>query len=108
LNSGLHLEPLHQPFLCRYFWGRVSRTICPGWIQTAILLTYASWLGRITVWATGTRRILHQFLKCPLICQLNNQRAKYIAYGETFLSLSSQLCNLKQVTFLPKLQHLHL
>jgi hypothetical protein len=30
-----------------YFRDRVSRTICPGWLQTMILLTSASWVARI-------------------------------------------------------------
>jgi hypothetical protein len=45
-----HLEPLHQPF----WWSspqphqdRVSRSICPCWLQIAILLISASWVARI-------------------------------------------------------------
>jgi hypothetical protein len=40
---SLHLEPLHQPFFVMgfYFQDRVSRTICLGWLRTAILLICA-------------------------------------------------------------------
>jgi hypothetical protein len=39
----LHLEPLHQLFFCNFFFqARVSKTICPGWPQTTILLISAS------------------------------------------------------------------
>jgi hypothetical protein len=34
--------------LWRVFRNRVSRTICPGWPRTAILLISASWVARIT------------------------------------------------------------
>jgi hypothetical protein len=32
-----------------FFWDRVLQTICPGWLQTVILLISASWVARITV-----------------------------------------------------------
>jgi hypothetical protein len=35
-----------SPFCVRYFWDRVSWTICPGWLWTAILLISA-WVARI-------------------------------------------------------------
>jgi hypothetical protein len=48
-TQGLHLEPLHQPFVWKgFFWDRVSWTICLGWLQTAILLISISWIARIT------------------------------------------------------------
>jgi hypothetical protein len=48
-TQGLHLEPLHQPFLWWFFfWDRVSCTICPGWLWTTVLLISASWVARIT------------------------------------------------------------
>jgi hypothetical protein len=37
-----------SPFLWRVFWDRVSKTICPGWLHTTILLISASWVARIT------------------------------------------------------------
>jgi hypothetical protein len=37
-----------SPLCDGYFRDRVSRTICPGWLQTAILLISASWIARIT------------------------------------------------------------
>jgi hypothetical protein len=47
--QGLHLEPFHQPFFCDgYFQDRVSQTISPGWLQTAILPISASWAAVIT------------------------------------------------------------
>jgi hypothetical protein len=36
-----------SPFLWRAFRGRVSRTICPGWLWTTILLISASWVAKI-------------------------------------------------------------
>jgi hypothetical protein len=30
-----------------FFWDRVSQTVWPGWLQTAILLISASWVERI-------------------------------------------------------------
>jgi hypothetical protein len=30
------------------FQGSVSQTLCPGWLQNAILLIFASWIARIT------------------------------------------------------------
>jgi hypothetical protein len=48
-TQGLHLEPLHQPFIVMsFFWDRVSWTICLGWLRTMILLISASWVARIT------------------------------------------------------------
>jgi hypothetical protein len=48
-TQGLHFEPLHQPFFCDgFFHDRVSKTICPSWLQTMILLISASWVARIT------------------------------------------------------------
>jgi hypothetical protein len=42
LDSGPHLESLHQPFFCNgFFADGVSGTIYPGWLQTA-------WVARIT------------------------------------------------------------
>jgi hypothetical protein len=48
--QGLHLEPLHQPFLVMGFSeiGSCQLLICPGWFQTLILLISASWVARIT------------------------------------------------------------
>jgi hypothetical protein len=37
-----------SPFCVRYFQGRVSWTICLGWLWTVILLLSASWVARIT------------------------------------------------------------
>jgi hypothetical protein len=44
-----------SPFYVKYCWDRVSRTICPSWLQTAILLISASW-------AAGIINVSHQ---CP-------------------------------------------
>jgi hypothetical protein len=43
-----YLSHSASPFLCGFFWDRVSWTICPGWPQTKILLISASWVARIT------------------------------------------------------------
>jgi hypothetical protein len=38
-----------SPFYCDgFFQERISRTICPGWLQTMILLISASWEATIT------------------------------------------------------------
>jgi hypothetical protein len=47
-TQGLHLRPLHQPiFVMGFFQDRVSWTVCPGWLGTAIFLISASWVARI-------------------------------------------------------------
>jgi hypothetical protein len=43
-----------SPFLWWVFQDRVSWTICLGRLRTRILLISASWVARITGWATGT------------------------------------------------------
>jgi hypothetical protein len=44
-----HMGHSTSPFLCiEYFQDRVSRTICPGWLWTAIFLISAFWVARIT------------------------------------------------------------
>jgi hypothetical protein len=48
-----------SPNFCNgFFWDRVSRTICFGWLQITILLIPASWVGRIT----GVRPLVCSFL----------------------------------------------
>jgi hypothetical protein len=48
-NQGLHFEPLHQPFLWQVFFKIGSHgTICPGWLQTMILLISASGVIKFT------------------------------------------------------------
>jgi hypothetical protein len=37
-----------SPIFVKGFQDRVSRTVCPGWFQTTILLISASWVARIT------------------------------------------------------------
>jgi hypothetical protein len=40
---------------CFVFQDRISQIICPGWLQTLILLISAIWVGREGyMWATGT------------------------------------------------------
>jgi hypothetical protein len=49
LGRHYQLEPLCQSFFCvGYFWDRVLQFICPGWLQTVILLIAASREARIT------------------------------------------------------------
>jgi hypothetical protein len=43
-----------SPFLWWCFWGRVSWTICPGWLWTSVLLISTSWIARITGTQLGT------------------------------------------------------
>jgi hypothetical protein len=48
-------EPLHKPFLVLGVFEIGS--VCPGWLQTAILLISASWVASIIqLWAPGTQR----------------------------------------------------
>jgi hypothetical protein len=48
-TQGLHFESFHQPFFCEgFFQDWVSRTVCPDWLRTAILLVSASWVARVT------------------------------------------------------------
>jgi hypothetical protein len=46
--QGLHLEPLHQPFLQWNFWDSISQAIYPVWVWTEILLFSVSWVARVT------------------------------------------------------------
>jgi hypothetical protein len=47
-TQDLHLKPLHQPCFCEGFIEIGSRrTICPGWLQTSIVLITDSWVARI-------------------------------------------------------------
>jgi hypothetical protein len=58
-TQGLHLESLQQRFfVMAFFWDRVSRTICPGWLWTRILLISASWVARITGMTTSAQLIV--------------------------------------------------
>jgi hypothetical protein len=51
LNSGpTPWATPHALFCDGFCWDRVEQTICPGWLQTAILLISASWVARTTVW----------------------------------------------------------
>jgi hypothetical protein len=43
-----HLSHNFIPFFSDYFGDGLSRTICPGWLQTMILLISASQVARIT------------------------------------------------------------
>jgi hypothetical protein len=47
-------------FCVGYFWDRVSKTICLGWLWTWILLISVSWVARIT--DTGHRRLAHTYI----------------------------------------------
>jgi hypothetical protein len=72
-NRGLHLEPLHQSYFCDFFffffWDRVSWTICPGWLQTEILLISASCRARIT--GVSPRAWWHYYLLEASLCSLH-------------------------------------
>jgi hypothetical protein len=50
-----------RPFCEGFYWDKFSRTICPGWLWTEILLISASWLAGITGVVTGTWQILFIF-----------------------------------------------
>jgi hypothetical protein len=48
LNSGPSPWAIYQSFFCdRFFQDRLSWTICPGWLWTAIHLISVSWVARI-------------------------------------------------------------
>jgi hypothetical protein len=47
LYSSSHPFPLHLPHI-QYFLDRVSRTICPDWLGTTVLLIIASRVAGIT------------------------------------------------------------
>jgi hypothetical protein len=53
-TQGLHLESLHQPFLCdgcfrdRVSWTGLNSPICLGWLWTEIFLISTSWAAGIT------------------------------------------------------------
>jgi hypothetical protein len=49
-----HLSHSASPFSVGYFQDRISRTICPGWLPTTILLISASWV-ELPAWATGSQ-----------------------------------------------------
>jgi hypothetical protein len=54
-----------SPFCVRYFWDRVLRTICPGWLQTVFFLVSASRVARITGvshWRPTVEEILYSTL----------------------------------------------
>jgi hypothetical protein len=49
LNSGPTPWATPPALVCEgFFWDRVSWTICPGWLQTTILLISAFWVARLT------------------------------------------------------------
>jgi hypothetical protein len=48
-TQGLQLKPLHQPFFMKGFFKVEScKLFVQGWLQTKILLIFASWVARIT------------------------------------------------------------
>jgi hypothetical protein len=48
-TQGVHLEPLHQPYFCDgFFRDKVSCIIFWDWLQTTVLLIFASLVARIT------------------------------------------------------------
>jgi hypothetical protein len=59
------IQGLHLFCVCdRLFQDRVSGTICPGWLRTAILLIFASWVARIisvSHWHLATFLLKHAF-----------------------------------------------
>jgi hypothetical protein len=56
-TQGLQLETNLCVCVCVIGFFKIgsSRTICPGWLQTKILLTSASWVTRITDMSTSTQ-----------------------------------------------------
>jgi hypothetical protein len=65
----LHLEPLHQPFFCEgFFQDRVSQTICPHFLWTAILLLSASGVARIIGFSYRCPAGVFFVLFCFVLC----------------------------------------
>jgi hypothetical protein len=61
-----------SPIFVKGFQNRVSQTICPGWLQTSILLISASWVARIT----GMRQWRLAFVIFKFVKKLKNFRKK--------------------------------
>jgi hypothetical protein len=51
-----------SPFVTVFFQNRVFWTICPGWLQTAILLISASWVAWVIEWGTRAQHSSLTFL----------------------------------------------
>jgi hypothetical protein len=52
-----------SPFCVKYFQDRVSQTVCPAWLRTAILLISASQVARTT-------GVSHQHLSHPRVLHM--------------------------------------
>jgi hypothetical protein len=64
LNSGPSPWATPPALFCdEYFWDRVSRTICPGYIRTTILLISVSWVARIIGMSHWHPAVTHFFKK---------------------------------------------
>jgi hypothetical protein len=62
-----------SPFFCYgFFWDRVFRTICLGWLWTVILLISASWAVRITS-VNHWSPVLILFYNCMVLCRVDGQ-----------------------------------
>jgi hypothetical protein len=73
LNSGP--PPWATPHVLFYdglFWDRVLRTICPGWLQTTILLISVSWVTRITDVSYQCPASYYDFLKLVIIRSIHS------------------------------------
>jgi hypothetical protein len=68
-------------FCVGYFWDRVSRTICLGWLQTEILLISASWVPRVT-------GVSHLHLTCEHFWLQLNSVASWLPKNSGFLGFS--------------------
>jgi hypothetical protein len=79
-----HLSHSINPVFCiGYFQDRVSKSICPVWPQTMILLISASWVARITVmnhwcpgrdWSLGGNDGLHEVTGWSLILSFSREK----------------------------------
>jgi hypothetical protein len=56
-----------SPFRDGYFWDRVSRAICLGWLWTMLLLWISGRLG-FQAWATGTWLEYRVFYAMQVFC----------------------------------------
>jgi hypothetical protein len=82
-------------FLDGCFWVRVSQTISLGWLWTTILLISASWVARITGWASCTGLWLHSCTSslCLLFVRLARGLSVLLLFSRTscLVHLSSLL-----------------
>jgi hypothetical protein len=85
LNSGPIPWATPPALFCEvFFQDKVSQTICPGWLQTAIFLIYASWVARIT-------GMSHWCLATLVIFKIGSKFMPQLAWTVILFTLPAQL-----------------